>query len=91
MTAWADWLGLSARSLSRLLIKETGLNFNQWRQRLRMLLSLALLEQGQSVTEIALTLGYESASAFIAMFRRQLGTTPGAYLREIRPTPDSTA
>ena len=91
VTAWADWLGLSARSLSRLLIKETGLNFNQWRQRLRMLLSLALLEQGQSVTEIALTLGYESASAFIAMFRRQLGTTPGAYLREIRPTPDNTA
>jgi AraC-like DNA-binding protein len=33
------------------------------------------------VTSVALDLGYETPSAFIAMFRRALGTTPGRYFR----------
>jgi AraC-like DNA-binding protein len=31
---------------------------------------------------VALDLGYKSPSAFIAMFRRELGSTPGRYLKE---------
>ncbi|WP_410170969.1 helix-turn-helix domain-containing protein [Brucella intermedia] len=34
------------------------------------------------MTNIAIDLGYESSSAFIAMFRRMLGTTPARYLTE---------
>ncbi|MEC9455075.1 MAG: helix-turn-helix domain-containing protein, partial [Pseudomonadota bacterium] len=33
----------------------------------------------ESVLEIALNLGYESPSAFAAMFRRALGVAPSAY------------
>ena len=33
------------------------------------------------VTSVALDLGYETPSAFIAMFRRALGTSPGRYFR----------
>jgi len=33
------------------------------------------------VTGIAFDLGYESPSAFTAMFRRTLGTSPTRYLR----------
>ncbi|KAB2683248.1 helix-turn-helix domain-containing protein, partial [Brucella pseudogrignonensis] len=40
------------------------------------------LAEGESVTNIALDLGYENASAFIAMFRRMLGTTPARYINE---------
>jgi len=30
---------------------------------------------------VALELGYQSPSAFISMFRSELGTTPGVYFR----------
>jgi AraC-like DNA-binding protein len=33
------------------------------------------------VTSVAYDLGYQSPSAFIAMFRRSLGDTPGRYLK----------
>jgi AraC-like DNA-binding protein len=33
------------------------------------------------VTAIALDLGYESPSAFTAMFRRAFGVPPGQYLK----------
>ena len=43
---------------------------------------LIRLAEGQSVTEVALELGYETPSAFIAMFRRALGVTPGQYFNQ---------
>ena len=33
------------------------------------------------MTGVAYDLGYDSPSAFIAMFRRSLGTPPGHYLK----------
>jgi AraC-like DNA-binding protein len=42
--------------------------------------AVARLAEGQAVTTVAYDLGYESPSAFIAMFRRNLGHTPGRYL-----------
>jgi len=35
--------------------------------------------EGQPVTSVALDVGYESPSAFIAMFKRALGLTQGQY------------
>jgi AraC-like DNA-binding protein len=45
--------------------------------------SLRLLAAGESVTQAALQAGYSSTSAFIAVFRRELGTTPNGF-REAR-------
>lgn len=73
-------LGLSERSISRLFLQQTGLTFRLWRQRLRLLSALPLLEQGTRVTDVAIACGYESMSSFIAAFRDQLGITPGEYL-----------
>ena len=44
-----------------------------WRQRLRLLSALPLLERGQPVTDVALACGYDSTSAFIAAFGQQFG------------------
>jgi AraC-like DNA-binding protein len=77
--AWAALAGASARTLARLFERETGMTFGSWRQQLRLLRSLELLAGGQSVTSVALSLGYESPSAFVSMFRRNLGRTPGRY------------
>jgi AraC-like DNA-binding protein len=76
---WAQWAGMSPRTLARRLLAETGFTFSQWRQRARLLRALELLAADQPVTRIALDLGYENVSAFIAMFRRTFGTTPGRY------------
>ncbi|ERI14312.1 hypothetical protein O206_22735 [Ochrobactrum sp. EGD-AQ16] len=58
------------------------MSFGRWRQQLHVGLALQRLADGESVTNIAIDLGYESPSAFIAMFRRKLGTTPARYLTE---------
>jgi AraC-like DNA-binding protein len=72
-------VGVSARTFERLFQKETGMTFGRWRQQLRLLHALRLLAAGRPVTAVALDVGYDSASAFIAMFRRTLGTTPRRY------------
>lgn len=74
---WAMQLGCSEKTLMRLFQRETGLSFRNWRQRMRLLTSLALLEAGESVTDAALGCGYESTSAYIAAFRQLFGATPG--------------
>lgn len=79
---WAVWAGLSARTLSRRFVAETGLTFAQWRQQARLMRALERVADGVPVTTIALELGYENVSAFIDMFRRATGTTPGRYLSE---------
>ena len=76
----AQLVGASKRTLSRLFTTQTRMSFQAWRQQRRLLRALELLATGDNVTAIALELGYDNTSAFIAMFRRCLGTTPARYL-----------
>ncbi|MCE9578912.1 MAG: helix-turn-helix transcriptional regulator [Deltaproteobacteria bacterium] len=71
--------GASRRTLERCFLAETTLSLGAWRRRMRILHSLRTLAAGASVTDAALAAGYTSTSAFIAVFRRELGTTPGRY------------
>ena len=71
--------GASKRTIERVFVEETGMTFAKWRQQLRLLHALQLLASGEKVTGAALDAGYDSPSAFTAMFRKQLGTTPGRY------------
>ncbi|WP_272844546.1 AraC family transcriptional regulator [Pantoea ananatis] len=76
---WAFWVGVSSRTLTRRFKSETGFSFNEWRQRIRLLKALELLAAGKQVTTVALELGYDNVSAFIAMFRKVFGTTPARF------------
>lgn len=76
---WARVVGASVRTVARRFQAETGLSFAQWRQQARLLAALVRLAGDVPVTNVALDLGYESPSAFIAMFKRAFGTTPGRY------------
>jgi AraC-like DNA-binding protein/quercetin dioxygenase-like cupin family protein len=76
---WAREAGASARTLARLFQRETSLSFADWRQQARLLAAMARLAEGQPITRIALDLGYDSPSAFAAMFKRALGTPPSRY------------
>jgi AraC-like DNA-binding protein len=77
---WADSLFISVRTFNRLFREQTGISFGQWRQRACVVLALSRLAEGQSVTTIALEMGYESPAAFATMFRRVLGQAPSVYL-----------
>ncbi len=79
LEAWGRTVGASSRTLARLFVAETALSFRQWQQQARLLESLVRLADGQAVTTVAAEVGYESTSAFIAMFKRVLGTTPKQY------------
>jgi AraC-like DNA-binding protein len=80
----------SPRTLERLFRDETGLPFGVWRQRARLLRALQLLAGGDSVTGAANAVGYESTSAFVAAFRRALGSTPGRYFKRAAAADDET-
>jgi AraC-like DNA-binding protein len=58
------------------------MSFRQWRQQMRILESLRRLGREEEVSTVALELGYNSPSAFIAMFKKALGKTPGQYFKE---------
>lgn len=77
---WAQWAGLSPRTLTRHFRDETTLSFAQWRQQARLAEGLRRLSDGQGVSDIARELGFSSPSAFVTVFRRHFGCPPGRYL-----------
>ncbi len=78
--SWADALGMSRRSFTRLFRREIGMSFITWRQQACLMCALPRLAAGQSVAAVASELGYESPAAFTLMFRRAFGSPPLAYL-----------
>jgi len=79
LAEWGRHVGASARTLARLFLADTGLTFGQWRTRLRLQAALPLLADGMAVNRVAGRVGYATASAFVAAFRRAVGVSPGAY------------
>jgi AraC-like DNA-binding protein len=82
---WAAVANASSRTLARRFQSETGLTFGAWRQQARMLEAMGRLGAGDPVTQVAFDLGYESVSAFSAMFRRAAGVSPRHYRYRARP------
>lgn len=78
-------VGASERTLSRLFRTDLGMTFPQWRTQLRLHHALVLLTQGRPVTTVAHQCGWASASAFIDVFRRAFGHTPGSFPGDHRP------
>ncbi|TCV96783.1 AraC family transcriptional regulator [Biostraticola tofi] len=79
---WANRLAMSKRTFERFIKKETGMTFGRWRQQLHLLVAIRLLVTGSSVQTTAYELGYDSVTAFITMFKKALGKTPGRFLDE---------
>lgn len=81
---WASRLAVSERTLARLVLRETGLSFGRWRQQFHLIVALRQLSEGASVQQVAGSLGYESVTAFITMFRKALGEPPARYFSKLR-------
>lgn len=79
LVQWADAAGCSSRTLARLFMQEFGLPFSAWRQQVRLMAALPRLARGETVTAVALDLGYDTPGAFSEVFRRWLGSAPSSY------------
>ncbi|OLL30699.1 AraC family transcriptional regulator [Burkholderia sp. SRS-W-2-2016] len=77
---WAAQVGASTRTIARLFRQELGVSFSQWRQQAILARAIPLLSQGRPLSHVAQELGYQSQSAFSAMFRRAFGTSPRAFI-----------
>ncbi|MBP7334238.1 helix-turn-helix domain-containing protein [Niveispirillum sp.] len=77
---WARRVAMSERSLFRLIQRDIGMSFGRWRQQFQIMVALERLAAGDAVQAVAFDLGYESASAFITMFKKALGEPPAQYL-----------
>ena len=75
----AAGVGASRRTVERGFADQAGMSLGRWRRRAQMLRALELLAAGQSVTVTGLAVGFSTTSAFVAAFRRELGTPPGRY------------
>ncbi|RST30266.1 AraC family transcriptional regulator [Sphingomonas ginkgonis] len=86
---WAAIAGMGRRTFTRLFREQTGAGFGVWRQQVRLMAALSLLAQGEAIANAAFDVGYESASAFTAMFHRTFGMPPSAYLQQahLKPRP----
>lgn len=80
---WAARLATSERSLARLVKNATGMSFGRWRQQLHLMIALSHLAEGKSVQSVAGSVGYDSVSAFITMFRKALGKSPTQYFSSL--------
>lgn len=72
-------VGASDRTLSRRFKAGLGMTFPQWRTQLRLYHALIMLAENTPVTTVAHRCGWSSASAFIDVFRRTFGHTPGTH------------
>lgn len=76
---WCAMLCIGRRTFTRSFRRETSMSFAQWRQQACLLIALPRLAAGDSVTDIAMDLGYDSPAAFTTMFKRLLGIAPSYY------------
>ncbi len=76
--------GYSLGYFHQVFLQETGLTPQQFQSRLRIVAAKkALVHTSQSITDIALDLGYSSSQYFSTSFRKLVGLTPASY-RKIR-------
>jgi AraC-like DNA-binding protein/quercetin dioxygenase-like cupin family protein len=72
--------GMSRRSFTRHFRRETGLTFAHWKRAVIAHYAMDRIACGDKVSAVAFEVGYDSVSAFIAMFRRKYGAAPRAFL-----------
>ena len=79
---WARVASMGRRTFTRMFRRETHMSFATWRQHVRLMEAMARLATGEPVTSVAFDVGYNSPSAFTAMFRKAFGAAPTRYINE---------
>lgn len=80
---WATRVLSSPRTLLRDFLADTGLTFEQWRLRCRLIAAVEFLATGYEVDQVSARVGFTSRGGFNYAFKRQFGTTPFQFSREL--------
>ncbi len=81
ITDLASSLVTSRKTVERAFAREVSLTPGRWRQQVRLTRAVALLSEGRRVADVAHEVGYRTPSAFVAAFRKAMGTTPKRFVR----------
>lgn len=73
--------GFSETYFSRMFKAQSGVNYSEYIERLRIQKACELLKENRTVDEIAEHIGYNSVAVFRSAFKRVTGITPSAYKR----------
>ncbi|ACS86227.1 AraC family transcriptional regulator [Musicola paradisiaca] len=82
LDSWGKHAGATARTLSRLFMRQTGLSFGAWHDRLLLSEAWRQLHAGYNNDALALHLGFSCGDAFGHWFKRIAGLTPGQARRQ---------
>ena len=84
LASLAELIHLSTHQLSELLNHEIGLNFNSYVMEFRVKEAINLLEKepNKTILSIALSVGFNSNSAFYTAFKKVTGKSPSFYRNE---------
>jgi AraC-like DNA-binding protein/mannose-6-phosphate isomerase-like protein (cupin superfamily) len=77
-------IGVSGRTIERAFMADVSMTIGDYRHRARIAHAIVLLAGGASVKDVALEVGYETASALVTAFRKSVGATPGKTRRTRR-------
>ncbi|MFU2318827.1 AraC family transcriptional regulator [Rahnella sp. PCH160] len=75
----AELSSMSRRTFTRQFRLHTGISFIEWRQQACLLAAVVQLGNGESITRVAMALGFSSPSAFSTVFKSVLGENPSRY------------
>ena len=81
--------GVSVRTLQRHFKKNYGLTVSEWLRMTRMREAYQRLKNGQTVKEVAYSLGYKQLSHFSADFKKYFGAAP-RFLASAQPASHSS-
>ncbi len=78
--AMARMAGISRDYFSRIFKNVTGMNYSKWLNTIRLeKASELLVEEGRTLTEVAMLSGFQSIPSFNRVFREEKGMAPGEY------------
>ncbi len=78
--AMAEMAGISRDYFSRIFKNVTGMNYSKWLNMIRLeKASELLIQEGMTLTEIAMMSGFQSIPSFNRVFREEKGMAPGEY------------
>lgn len=79
LIALAREVGMSQSKLSRSFRRVYGLTVFEYLKNIRLNQAAAMLDQGMTVTETALSIGYENLSHFSKVFKKRFGELPSRF------------